>query len=101
MSADSFRNCALEQLSPLEGLRYRQMFGGYGLYGGEQPFGIFYDGRLFFKTFPATLQQYMEHHAAIFAPSEKQVFENYRDVPVDILEDSERLLLWTSTAALQ
>jgi hypothetical protein len=33
-----------------------------------------------------------------FAPSEKQVLKNYREVPVDILEDSERLLLWAMKA---
>jgi TfoX/Sxy family transcriptional regulator of competence genes len=43
----------------------------------------------------------MEHHAAVFAPSEKQVLKNYREVPVDILEDNERLLLWARKAALQ
>jgi DNA transformation protein len=56
---------------------------------------------LYFKTHPETLPEYMEHHAAVFAPSEKQVLKNYREVPVDILEDNERLLLWAKKAAQQ
>ena len=74
------------------------MFGGYGLYSGEQFFGIVFDGRLYFKTHPETLPEYLEYHAAVFAPSEKQVLKNYREVPVDILEDSERLPLWARKA---
>lgn len=101
MSADSFRDFVLEQLAALDGLRCKRMFGGYGLYAGAVFFGIVYDGRLYFKTHPDTLAEYMEHHAAVFAPSEKQVLQNYREVPVDILEDSEHLLLWAKRAALQ
>ena len=98
MSTDSFRDFALEQLSLLDGLRCKRMFGGHGLYCGEQFFGIVYDGRLYFKTHPETLPEYMEHHAAVFAPSEKQVLKNYREVPVDILEDNTLLLLWAKKA---
>lgn len=101
MPADSFLAFALEQLAALGGLRCKRMFGGYGLYSGAVFFGIVYDGRLYFKTPPDTLAEYMEHHAAVFAPSEKQVLQNYREVPVDILEDSERLSLWARKAAQQ
>jgi DNA transformation protein len=98
MSADSFRDFVLEQLAALDGLRCKRMFGGHGLYSGEQFFGIVFDGRLYFKTHPETLPEYMQHFAAVFAPSEKQVLKNYREVPVDVLEDRERLLLWARKA---
>ncbi len=98
MSEDSFRDFVLEQLAALDGMRCKRMFGGYGLYSGEQFFGIVYDGRLYFKTNPETLPEYIKLHAAVFAPSEKQVLKNYREVPVDILEDNERLLLWARKA---
>ncbi len=93
MATDSFRDFALD------GLRCKRMFGGYGLYCGEQFFGIVFDGRLYFKTHPETLPEYMKHHSAAFTPSEKQILKNYREVPVDILEDSARLLLWARKAA--
>jgi DNA transformation protein len=101
MSADSFRDFVLEQLASLDGLLSKRMFGGYGLYCGEQFFGIVFDGRLYFKTHPETLLIYMEYHAAVFAPSEKQVLKNYREVPVNILEDNESLLHWAKKAAQQ
>ncbi len=74
------------------------MFGGHGLYWGEQFFGIVYDGRLYFKTHPDTLPDYLSQHCAVFAPSEKQVLKNYREVPVDVLEDAQQLRVWARKA---
>jgi DNA transformation protein len=99
MSTDSFRDFVLEQLSSIDALRCKRMFGGYGLYTGETFFGILFDGRLYFKTNPVTLPDYLAYNAPVFAPSEKQVLKNYREVPVDILEDSVCLQLWARKAA--
>lgn len=99
MPTNSFLTFVLEQLAALDGLRSKRMFGGHGLYAGDAFFGIVYDGRLYFKTNPDTLQGYLARHAAVFAPSEKQVLQNYREVPVDILEDGERLRIWAREAA--
>lgn len=99
MANDSFRDFVLEQLAALDSLRCKRMFGGYGLYCGEQFFGIVYDGRLYFKTHPDTLPDYLSRHAEVFAPSEKQVLKNYREVPVDILEEAELLAAWAKQAA--
>ncbi len=99
MRADSFRDYVLEQLAALDGLRCKCMFGGYGLYSGEQFFGILHDGRLYLKTHPDTLQDYLNYQAAVFAPSTKQVLKNYREVPVDILEDAGQLAAWARRAA--
>ena len=99
MANNSFRDFVLEQLTALNGLRCKRMFGGYGLYCGEQFFGIVFDGRLYFKTNPVTLPEYLAYHAPVFAPSEKQILKNYREVPADILEDSQLLLQWARKAA--
>ena len=99
MFSDSFRDYVLEQLATLDGLRCRSMFGGSGLYCGEQFFGIVYDGRLYFKTHPDTLPDYLSHHAAVFAPSKKQILKNYREVPANILEEAGQLTAWARKAA--
>jgi DNA transformation protein len=99
VSTDSFRDFVLEQLSALGGLRCKRMFGGHGLYAGEIFFGIVFDGRLYFKTNPDTLPDYLAFHASVFAPSEKQTLKNYREVPVDILEDANNLTTWAQKAA--
>lgn len=99
MPVDSFLSFVLKQLATLPDLRSRRMFGGYGLYSSEVFFGIVFDGRLYFKTHPATLAEYLERHAEVFAPSEKQVLKNYREVPVEILEDVGALVVWARKAA--
>jgi DNA transformation protein len=99
VSTDSFRDFVLEQLSALENLRCKRMFGGHGLYSGAVFFGIVFDGRLYFKTNPDTLADYLAFQAAVFAPSEKQTLKNYREVPIDILEDSAQLTAWAKKAA--
>ena len=101
MPSGSFRDYVLEQLSALDGVRCRAMFGGSGLYWGEQFFGIIYDGRLYFKTHPDTLDDYLRYQAAVFAPSKKQVLKNYREVPADILEDAAQLTAWAMKATLK
>jgi len=99
MPNNSFRDFVLEQLAGLDGLRCRRMFGGHGLYCDERFFGIVHDGRLYFKTHPDTLPAYLSQHANVFTPSEKQTLKNYREVPVDILEDAEQLSAWAKKAA--
>ena len=99
MSTDSFRDFVLEQLAALPDLRCKRMFGGYGLYASVVFFGIVFDGRLYFKTHPDTLADYLARNSTVFAPSEKQILKNYREVPVDILEDSAKLTAWARKAA--
>ena len=98
-STDSFRDYVLEQLAVLDRIDSRAMFGGTGLYYREQFFGIIYDGRLYFKTHAVTLDKYLRHQAAVFAPSPKQVLKNYREVPVEILEDRSQLAIWARESA--
>ena len=99
MSTDSFRDFVLEQLAALEGLRCKRMFGGHGLYAGEVFFGILFDGRLYFKTHPDTLPNYLTVEASVLTPSKKQILKNYREVPVEILEDAVQLTSWARKEA--
>lgn len=99
MPANSFRDYVLEQLAALSNVRCRAMFGGSGLYYGEQFFGIIHGGRLYFKTHRDTLDAYLRYDAAVFAPSKKQILKNYREVPVDILEDAAQLAIWARKAS--
>lgn len=68
MKEDSFRDFVLDQLRSLEGIRCRPMFGGHGLYLGEDFFGIVYDGRLYFKTDESTRMEYRDRGMGPFAP---------------------------------
>ena len=47
---DSFKDFVLDQLSDLDDVEARRMFGGYGLYQDEIFFGIIHKGRLYENT---------------------------------------------------
>lgn len=96
---DSFRDFVLDQLSSLEGVACRAMFGGCGLYLGAGFFGIVYDGRLYFKTDEETRSEYRDRGMGPFTPGGNQVLKTYYEVPEEILEDDEKLAGWAREAA--
>jgi DNA transformation protein len=99
MKEDSYRDFVLDQLRSREGLRCRPMFGGYGLYLGEDFFGILYDGCLYFKTDESTRWEYRDRGMGPFAPGGDQVLKTYYQVPEEIVEDDEELVSWAREAA--
>ncbi len=96
---DDFKDFVLDQLSGLRGVTCRSMFGGYGLYQDGVFFGIIHKGRLFFNTDEASREAYIEQGMKPFRPSAKQTLKTYYEVPVDIIEDQERLTEWAMQAA--
>lgn len=98
MENDSFKEFILDQLYLLERVDCKAMFGGYGLYQADAFFGIIADGRLYFKTNPTTVSDYLECGMKPFQPNSKQTLKNYYEVPVEILEDEEQLTDWARKA---
>jgi DNA transformation protein len=96
---DGFKDFVLDQLNGLRGLECKRMFGGYGLYCRGTFFGIIHRSRLYFKVSPATLPQYSKQGMKPFRPNGKQTLRTYYEVPVDVLEDTERLGQWASAAS--
>jgi len=74
------------------------MFGGFGVYRDETFFGIIHKGRLYFKIDDATLGEYRKRKMKPFRPNAKQTLKSYYQVPVDIIEDGDRLCEWAVKA---
>ena len=96
--SNSFKEFVLEQLSELDEVTPRYMFGDWGLYCGELFFGIVADGRLYFKTDETTRPRYLKSGMGPFRPNPKQTLIRYYEVPVEILEDRRELVLWARRA---
>ena len=96
---DWFKDFVLDQLSDLQGLTCRAMFGGYGMYCGRVFFGIVHKCRLYFKTNATTSPRYREREMKPFRPNPKQTLKNYYEVPVDVLEDAGELTIWARQAS--
>jgi DNA transformation protein len=87
-----------DQLTELDDVEARRMFGGYGLYQDETFFGIVHKGRLYFKVDEMTVPCYRKHKMKPFRPNPKQTLKSYYEVPVEILEDADELREWAKAA---
>lgn len=94
-----FQQFVLDQLRELSGVTRRPMFGGYGLYQNGQFFGIIHKSRLYFKIHDRTKNLYVKQGMKPFRPNRFQTLKNYYEVPVDVIEESERLIRWAREAS--
>lgn len=91
-----FLNYVLEQLSALDGVTSRRMFGGAGLYSGDVFFGLIASDVLYFKVGDGNRGDYEKRGMGQFRPfaDRPQLSMNYYEVPADVLEDEEACGLW-------
>lgn len=76
-------------------LRARRMFGGVGLYSGDQFFGIVAFDRLWFKVADANRGDYQARGMEAFKPfPDRPTTMSYFEVPADLLDDSAELKVW-------
>jgi DNA transformation protein and related proteins len=95
---ESFKDFVLDQLRELDGVEAQRMFGGYGLYQDETFFGILHKGKLYFKVDESTVREYRRRRMKPFRPNPKQTLKSYYEVPVEIIEDGDRLGAWAEAA---
>ena len=95
---ESFKDFVLDQLQDVNGVEARRMFGSYGLYQDETFFGILHKGKLYFKVDESTVGEYRKRKMKPFRPNAKQTLKSYYEVPVEIIEDGERLGAWAKAA---
>src|SRR5688572_1213977 len=88
----------LEQLDELGPVTSRSMFGGHGLYLGDQFFAIVHRDRLYFKTDTASRPDYEERGSEPFSPNARQTLKTYWEVPADVVEDREAAVEWARDA---
>ncbi len=101
VSAD-FLNYVLGQLSALEGLATRRMFGAVGLYGGGAFFGLISGDVLYFKAGDLNRQDYESRNMSRFRPyrDRPQLSMRYYEVPAEVLEDAEECVLWARRSVI-
>ena len=100
MPDDSFKEFVLDQLGALPDVRAKAMFGAYGLYQGESFFGILDEGRLFFKTDAQSQADYaaLGMEPFTYESRGRVMTMGYHEVPPDVLENREELVVWARRA---
>jgi DNA transformation protein and related proteins len=100
MKKDSFRDFVLEQLHDLRGVHIDRMFGGFGIYCTSRFFGIIHGGRLFFRVNDASRPLYAEARSGPFRYGSGKIMKDFLEVPVDVLENAERLVEWAEQSVV-
>jgi DNA transformation protein len=95
----SLRDFVLDQLEGLDGVSARPMFGGHGLYLGEEFFGMVWRGRAWFRTDDASRAEYRALGSEPIGFGKDPGSNQYWSVPEDVLEDASRLRAWARAAA--
>jgi len=100
MADQSFKAFVLDQLAALPEIRAKAMFGGHGLYQGQRFFGILMAGRLYFKTNEQTRSEYLKRRMSPFTyeKARQTTTVHYYEVPPEVLEDREQLIVWAREA---
>jgi DNA transformation protein len=93
-----FLEFVVDQLSALEAITSRRMFGGIGLYQADTFFAIIDDGRLYFVTDASTRDSYTTRGMKPFMYAPGKLIHTYYEVPVDVLEDDRELCEWARAA---
>ena len=90
----------IEQMSFIEGLRVRAMFGGHGVYRDDCIFAIIVDDRLYFKTDATTRGAFEAKGLSPFTyvARGKSVTMQYFEAPPEVFEEAEAMRDWVQKA---
>ncbi len=89
------RDFILDQLSNVPALSAKAMFGGVGLYSGDQFFGIIAADVLYFKVGDSNRLAFDAAGSMPFRPyADRAMTMPYYNVPISILEDALALTAW-------
>ena len=101
MKNNRYVDYVLDILAPLGSIKARAMFGGHGIYKDGIFFALIADDVLYFKVDDHNRLAYQEHGSKPFTyegKNGKAVTMSYWEVPVDVLEDYNKLEEWVAEA---
>ena len=82
----------IEKLTPLGDVTGKSMFGGFGVFHGGRMFGLISKDVFYLKVGDANREEYSKRCCPQFKPMP------YFQVPDDVFEDDEQLLLWAHSS---
>jgi DNA transformation protein len=95
----AYLDYVLDQLKPLGPVQSRRMFGGAGVYLDGVIFAIIADDVLYLKVNEANRPDYEAAGMGPFQPyGDSSFVMSYYEVPAEVLEDVEQLVLWARKA---
>ena len=98
--SDEYITYASDQLAGIGTITHRRMFGGAGLYCNGLFFAIIVDDVLYFKVDDTNREDYKDADMGPFTFTTDHGTEvmNYYEVPIDVLENKEKVKQWADKA---
>jgi DNA transformation protein len=97
--SEEYLDYVVDQLGCLGPVTAKRMFGGVGLYQDGLFFGLIAGDVVYFKVDDENRRDYEAAASKPFQPyGDASYSMGYYEVPVDVLEDSDRLRLWAGRA---
>lgn len=101
MASSDYTNYILDLLLPLGNIKARKMFGGFGIYKNGIFFALVANNILYFKVDDENKTNYAQYGSKPFSyinKNNKLVSMSYWEVPIDILENRDKLEEWVDNA---
>jgi DNA transformation protein len=99
LRGNAFFDFLTDQLSAIDDLSAKRMFGGVGFYSGDLFFAIMHDEVVYFKVDDMNRGDYVRAGTKPFKPySDRPMTMQYYEVPVAVLEDADELCRWARAA---
>jgi DNA transformation protein len=96
--SEQYLDYVMDQLGCIGEIVAKKMFGGVGLYHDGLFFGLIASDVLYFKVDEENRPQYEAARSGAFQPYDGTYSMSYFEVPVDVLEDTDKLRDWASAA---
>ena len=95
-----FVEFVLELLAPVGAARARAMFGGFGIYQGDNFFAIIVDDKLYFKADQVTCGEFTARGLSPFTymARGKSITMQYYEAPPEVFEEPEAMQYWIQQA---
>src|SRR5438552_3162781 len=94
---DEFFEYIKDLFVEIDGITYRRMFGGYGIYKNGLTFAIIFKGSLYCRVDELTRGNYEKLGSQTFVYETKtgpRVLKSHLELPSAILEDPDELTIW-------
>ena len=100
MFSDELVHHLVDMLSPLGAVRAKRMFGGHGIYLGDDMFALVSEDVLYFKVDEGNIDDYRRRalEAFIYRRRGRPIALSFRQAPEEALDDEELLCAWAQRA---
>lgn len=98
---ESLADHYIDLLSAWARLEKRPLFGAIAIYRDHHAFAMIWKGALYFKVDDDSLPDYVaanSHTLGYTSAGEVRQLKSFREVPVDVIEEREKLCAWAQRA---